>query len=78
VTISSAEDASMAFVPVKAHGKFFGAATWYPIPVTNSALCSGGCSQATGNTVYKNRVMGIYLQSGSPVVNTYLAIVSRR
>jgi hypothetical protein len=78
VTISSAEDASMAFVPVKAHGKFFGTATWYPIPVTNSPMCSGSCSQATGNTVYKNRVMGIYLQSGSPVVNTYLAIVSRR
>jgi hypothetical protein len=78
VAISSAEAASMAFIPVKAHGKSFGTATWYPIPVATSPLCPGGCSHVTGNTVYKNRVMGIYLQSSSPEVNTYLAIVSRR
>jgi parallel beta-helix repeat protein len=68
----------MAFIPDKEHGKFFGRATWYPIPVTQSLLCSAGCSQVTGNTVYQNRVMGIYLQSSSPEVNSYLAIVPRR
>jgi hypothetical protein len=78
VTISSAQDVSMAFVPVKAHRKSFGRATWYPVPVTNSPLCSGGCSHVTGNTVYKNRVMGIYLRNSSQDVNSYLAIVSGR
>jgi hypothetical protein len=78
VTISSAQDVSMAFIPVKAHRRSFGRATWYPIAVTNSPLCSGGCSHVTGNTVYKNRVMGIYLRNSSQDVNSYLAIVSGR
>jgi len=78
VTISSAQDVSMAFIPVKAHGKSFGTATWYPIAVTKSPLCSGGCSHATGNTVYRNRVVGIYIRKGSSVVNSYLAIVPGR
>ncbi len=78
VAISSAQDVSMAFIPVKAHGKSFGTATWYPIAVTKSPLCSGGCSHATGNTVYRNRVVGIYIRKGSSVVNSYLAIVPGR
>jgi len=78
VAISSAQWASMAFIPVKARGRSFGRAKWYPIHVTTSSLCSGGCSIVTGNTVFKNHVMGIYIRTGSTDVNTYLANVSSR
>ena len=76
VTISSAQAASLAFVPVR--GRSFGRARWYPINVAASPLCPGGCTVVTGNTVYKNRVMGLYLPAGSSGGSTYLAIVSRR
>jgi hypothetical protein len=75
---SSAEPASLAFVPVRGRHRSFGRATWYPINVAASPLCTGGCSVVTGNTVYKNRAMGIYSPAGSSTVQTYLAIVSRR
>jgi hypothetical protein len=78
VAISSAQWASMAFIRVKAGGRSFGTARWYPINVTTSPLCSGGCSIVTGNTVFKNHVMGIYIRNGSTRVSTYLATVSSR
>jgi parallel beta-helix repeat protein len=78
VTISSAQMSSMAFIPVKGRGRSFGTAKWYPINVTTSPLCSGGCSIVTGNTVFKNRVMGIYIRTGSTVINSYLATVPSR
>jgi hypothetical protein len=74
VAISSAEAASMAFVPVTSRS--FGRATWHPINVAASRLCPAGCSAVTGNTVYKNRVMGLYVQASSPTAHTYLAGVS--
>jgi parallel beta-helix repeat protein len=77
VAISSRQDASMAFVPVGARSGFFGNATWYPVQVSTSPLCPGGCSAVTGNTVYQNRVMGIYV-SDSGGTNSYLATVSGR
>jgi hypothetical protein len=75
-TISSAEQSSMAFVPGTDHPRGFGQATWYPIPVAASPLCSGlaGCSMVTANTVYQNQVMGLYARSGVP--RTYLATVA--
>jgi hypothetical protein len=78
---SSAESASLAFVPVTGRQRLFGRAKWYPINVANSALCpaaTGGCSFVSGDTVYKNRVMGVYSPKGSSTEYTYLAIVSRR
>jgi len=78
VAISSAQAASMAFIPVKAHGRSFGTAQWYPVHVTTSPLCSGGCSIVTGNTVFKNRVMGIYIRTGGTGISSYLANVSTR
>jgi len=74
-TISSAEQSSMAFVPVTDRPRAFGQATWYPIPVAASPLCSGlaGCSMVTANTVYQNNVMGLYVRPGVP--RTYLATV---
>lgn len=75
VAMSSAQDVSMAFVP--AHAGSFGRATWYPVYITTSPLCSGGCLEVTGNSVYKGQVMGIYIPAGSAVVHTYLATVAR-
>jgi hypothetical protein len=73
---SSAEPASMAFVPVLGPQGSFGRATWYPIDVAASPLCTGGCSFVSGDTVYENRVMGIYSPAGSGTIHTYLAVVS--
>ena len=78
VALSSAQDAAMAFIPVKNHGRFFGRARWYPIQVTTSSLCSGGCSAVTGNAVYKNNVMGLYVPAHPNTPHTYLATVLRR
>jgi parallel beta-helix repeat protein len=77
VAISSRQAASMAFVPASARNGFFGHATWHPVQVSTSPLCAGGCSAVTGNTVYQNRVMGIYVLS-SGATSSYLATVSGR
>jgi hypothetical protein len=78
VAISSAQAASMAFVPVSARGRGFGRARWYPVPVARSPLCSGGCTQVTGNTVITSHVLGIYVPAGSGPARSYLATISRR
>jgi hypothetical protein len=44
VAISSAQPASMAFIPVTGRRRSFGRATWYPVNVAASPLCQGGCS----------------------------------
>jgi parallel beta-helix repeat protein len=75
VAIGSAQASSMAFVPVRGRSGSFGRATWYPVRVGRSRLCSGGCTAVTGNTVYKNRVMGIYLRTSSATIRSYLATV---
>ena len=78
VAMSSAEAASMAFVPVSARNGSFGTARWYPVNVAASSLCSGGCSLVTGNAVYRNHVMGLYVPTVSAAPHTYLATISRR
>ena len=75
---SSAQAASMAFVPVSARNGSFGTARWYPVDVAASPLCSGGCSLVTGNAVYRNHVMGLYVPTVSAAPHTYLATISRR
>jgi CHRD domain len=77
VAISSAQDASMAFVPVSARDGSFGPATWHPVTVSTSALCPAGCSAVTGNTVYQNQVMGLYAPTGAALPGTYLATIAR-
>ena len=74
-TISSAQASSMAFVPATdGDWPSFGHATWYPIDVAASRLCSpDGCSMVTANTVFQNQVMGLYLHDSIP--GTYLAKV---
>ncbi len=78
VAIGSAQAASVAFIPVNARNGSFGTARWYPVNVATSPLCSGGCIIVTGNTVYRNRVMGLYIPANSIAINTYLATVPRR
>jgi hypothetical protein len=77
-TISSAQDSSMAFVPVTSgHRPSFGRATWYPVNVKSSPLCPspGGCTVVTANTVYNNQVMGLYVRAGV-TLGSYLATIS--
>jgi hypothetical protein len=57
-------------------GAGFGRARWWPVPVSSSALCP--CRLATGNTVWRNRVMGLYVNSSAPVARTYLAVIGGR
>ena len=78
VAISSAQEASMAFVPANIRHGFFGAARWYPANVATSSLCPDGCSIVTGNTVYRNQVMGLYIPTGATAPHTYLATISGR
>ena len=89
VAISKPQASSMAFVPTTGRNwPLFGRATWYPIDVAKSSLCTAApvasCSKVTGNTVYQNQVMGLYVQqqksdSGSvSVPGTYLATVPTR
>ena len=86
VAISSAQASSLAFIPATGSSwPLFGKATWYPIDVAASPLCTAppaaSCNMVTGNTVYQNQVMGLYVQqqqsdSGSVFVpGTYLATV---
>ncbi|MGH3405768.1 MAG: CHRD domain-containing protein, partial [Streptosporangiaceae bacterium] len=77
VAISSAQAASMAFVPVSARDGSFGPATWYPVNVSASSLCPDGCSAVTGNAVYQNQVMGLYVPAGATLPGTYLATITR-
>jgi hypothetical protein len=91
VAISKPQASSMAFVPTTGgNWPLFGRATWYPVDVAGSSLCTAApaasCSKVTGNTVYQNQVMGLYVQqqksgSGSGSVSvpgTYLATVPTR
>jgi hypothetical protein len=69
VAVSSAQPSSMAFVPTTSGDwPAFGTATWYPIPVTARSLCPApaGCRVVTGNTVFQNQVMGLYVQARTP------------
>jgi hypothetical protein len=78
VAVSSAQPSSMAFIPATGgNWPLFGTATWYPVDVGASPLCSGNCSAVTGNTVYQNQVMGLYVRSDS-IPRTYLAAVPTR
>jgi hypothetical protein len=78
VALSAPEGVSMAFIPVRARNGHFGHATWFPVNVMNSPLCAGDCSLVTGNTVYRNHVMGIYHRKGSSGIKSYLANVAGR
>jgi hypothetical protein len=66
---------ALAHVRVLRRGGF-GRARWRRVPTGSSALCP--CKIVTGNTVWRNRVMGLYVNSASPADRTYLAIFAGR
>jgi parallel beta-helix repeat protein len=75
VAVSSAQASSMAFIPAtRGDWPSFGRATWYPIDVAASPLCSPHGCMVTGNTVFQNQVMGLYVYNSAP--GTYLATVA--
>jgi parallel beta-helix repeat protein len=75
VAVSSAQASSMAFIPAtRGDWPSFGRATWYPIDVAASPLCSPDGCMVTGNTVFQNQVMGLYVYNSAP--GTYLATVA--
>jgi hypothetical protein len=65
---------ALAFVPVR--GRSFGRARWHQANVGGSGLCP--CSAITGNTVWRNHIMGLFVPNSSPAPHTYLATVRAR
>jgi hypothetical protein len=65
----------LAHIRVLRHGGF-GRARWRQVPVSSSSLCP--CKIITGNTVWRNRVMGLYVNSANPADRTYLAAIAIR
>lgn len=61
----------MGFIAVNRRGAF-GPARWFAVGVRTSSLCAGGCSFVTGNTVYRNHVMGIYIPTATKIPSSYL------
>ena len=74
VAISNGHSPSLVNIPVR--GRFFGRARWFPVNVGGSALCP--CSAVTGNTVWRNRIMGLYVPKSSSATHSYLATVAGR
>ena len=74
VTISNGHSPALVHIPVR--GRSFGRARWSPVNVGGSAVCP--CSAVTGNTVWRNHIMGLYVPTSSPVPHTYLATVRTR
>jgi hypothetical protein len=67
----------LGFIGVDRHGAF-GPARWFAVGVRTSSLCAGGCSFVTGNTVYRNQVMGIYIPTATKIPSSYLETFSAR
>jgi hypothetical protein len=61
----------MGSIAVRRNGTF-GPARWFAVGVLSSSLCAGGCSMVTGNTVYRNKVMGIYIPNATKTPSSYL------
>jgi hypothetical protein len=65
---------ALVFIPVR--GRSFGRARWHQANVGGSGLCP--CSAVTGNTVWRNHIMGLFVPNSSPAPHTYLATVRAR
>jgi len=74
VAMSSGRSPSLVFIPVR--GRSFGQARWHQANVGASGLCP--CSAVTGNTVWRNHIMGLYVPKSSSATHTYLATVAAR
>jgi hypothetical protein len=74
VGMSTGHSPSLVFIPVR--GRSFGQARWHQANVGASGLCP--CSAVTGNTVWRNHIMGLYAPKSSSATHTYLATVAAR
>ena len=74
VAMGKGHSPALVFIP--AQGRSFGRARWYPVNVGGSSLCP--CNAVTGNTVWRDRIMGLYIPKNSPAGHTYLATVPAR
>ena len=74
VALSTSPSVSMANVPYDGGTQTFGAATWFPVGAITSAMCSnnGHCATVTGNSVFENTVMGIYVPLSGTGPATYI------
>jgi len=71
------DQVGMGFIAVNPRGGFR-PARWFSGGVSTSSLCAGGCSVVTGNTVYRNHVMGIYIPTATNLPSSYLETFSTR
>ena len=74
VAMGSGHSPALVFIP--ARGRSFGRARWYPANVGGSSLCP--CNAVSGNTVWRNHIMGAYIPKSSPSAHTYLATIRAR
>ncbi len=74
VGMSTGRSPSLVFIPVR--GQSFGQARWHQANVGASGLCP--CSVVTGNTVWRNHIMGLFIPKSSPASRTYLATIQAR
>ncbi len=74
VAVSTGHSPSLVYIPVR--GRSFGQARWHQVNVGASPLCP--CNAVTGNTVWRNHVMGLYVPKSSPAAHTYLGTVPAR
>jgi hypothetical protein len=74
VAMSSGASPWLAYIPVR--GRSFGRAHWHLAAVSSSRLCP--CDIVTGNTVWRNHIMGLYIPTSSPAPHTYLARIAAR
>ena len=75
VSMQAGHGPALAHIRVLRHGGF-GRARWRRVPTGSSSLCP--CKIITGNTVWRNRVMGLYVNSANPAERTYLAVIAGR
>jgi hypothetical protein len=74
VSISNGHSPALVNIPVR--GRSFGRARWSAVNVAGSGVCP--CSAVTGNTVWRNHILGLYVPNSSPVPHSYLAAVRAR
>ena len=74
VSISNGHSPALVNIPVR--GRSFGRARWSAVNVAGSTVCP--CSAVTGNTVWRNHILGLYVPNSSPLPHTYQATVRGR
>jgi hypothetical protein len=77
VVQTGSDKVALGSIPVH-RDRSFGPARWFAVGVRTSSLCSGGCGAVTGNTVYRNQVMGIYVPTSTNIPDSYVETFSAK